>query len=105
MFATGRAESLLEWKVITDQDAERYLLQTFLKKERWKGAGVETPGKAEETDDRQGEFHTTKFTQYTTAEEGEAELGVLQDLSTEDNEKSRQQPIEKVPKKGDQGKK
>ena len=70
MFTNGRAESLLEWKVITDQDAERYLLQTFLKKEKWKGAGAKSPGKAEEADDRQGESHTTKFTQYTTKEKG-----------------------------------
>ena len=61
MFTNGRAESLLEWKVINDQDTERYLLQSFLKKERWKDTGVKTHGEAEEEDDKQGEVHTTKI--------------------------------------------
>ena len=65
MFANDRAESLLEWKAITDQDAERYLLHSLLKKERWKGTGAETQEEKEE--DRQGEVHTTKFTRHTEA--------------------------------------
>ena len=46
MYTNCQENLLLEWKIVTDQDAERYLLQSFLKKERWKGpeANMLNPG-------------------------------------------------------------
>ena len=64
MYANSITKSLLKWKNITDQDAEEYLLQSFLKEEGWKGTGIKVQGKGEEDNAKQGEFQTTKFTRY-----------------------------------------
>ena len=55
----------MEWKIIVDQDAEDYLLQSVLSKGRWKDpeTKAQKPGIDENGD--QEIHHTTKFTRYT----------------------------------------
>ena len=68
MYSICRTNSLLEWKIIVDQDAEDYLRRSVQKKERWKEAEIQTQEGTEEESGKQGEFHTTKVAQYMRVE-------------------------------------
>ena len=63
MYTNCRANSLLDWKIIIDQDAEDYLLQSIIRKTEWKnGEGTEhEPGGGRIA-------HTTKMTRNTEEE-------------------------------------
>ena len=65
MYTNCRANSLLEWKIIVDQDAEDYLLQSVLKKKRWKYQELNTQESAQNKHNEPGTHHTTKSTHYT----------------------------------------
>ena len=57
MYTNCRANSLLDWKIITDQDAEDYLFQSVIRKTEWKnGEGTEHEHGGGRT------AHTTKMT-------------------------------------------
>ena len=71
MYSNCRANSLLEWKISVDQDAENYLLQSILSKERQKDQ--ETEAQKPEIVRYAGREtrHTTKFTRYAEKEGAE----------------------------------
>ena len=62
MYSNGRANLLLERKIIVDQDKKNYLLQSFLKKERWKDTEGNTNRTDEKGIDEQKGVHSTIMT-------------------------------------------
>ena len=55
----------MEWKIIVDQDAENYLLQSILSKERRKDPATKAQKPEIDKNGDQELHHTTKFTRYT----------------------------------------
>ena len=69
MYTNCRASSLLEWKIIINQDAEKYLLQSLIKKERWKDPKTNAQKSGHDKNNRNEVHHTTKSTHYRKREE------------------------------------
>ena len=68
MYTNCRANSLLEWKVIVDQDAERYLLQSFSEKENRQNTEPHRQERDQDRKNNQERHHTTNFTRYVEIE-------------------------------------
>ena len=64
MYTNCRSSSLLEWKYITDQEADDYLLQSFLRKTEWEEMRNSGNKPSHAQLNRTGASHTTKATQY-----------------------------------------
>ena len=71
MYTNCRASSLLDWKIITDQEAENYLVQSFLRKTEWKEMRNNGHELSHGRPNRMETSHTTKATQYM--EEGKTD--------------------------------
>ena len=67
MYTNCRASSLLEWKIIVDQDAEDYLIQSLLKRERWKDPKTNAQT-GHDKNNRNELLHATKSTHYRKGE-------------------------------------
>ena len=83
---TVRASSLLEWKIIVDQDAENYLLQSVLSKERRKDPETKAQKPEHDENGEQEIHHTTKFTRYTEKEGADDPMATEQMSTAMDGE-------------------
>ena len=68
MYTNCRASSLLEWKIITDRDAEIYLLQSFLERRNSQNTEFHTQEPHQDRKSNQGTLHKTNLTRYVETE-------------------------------------
>ena len=69
MYRNSRSNSLLEWKIIADQEAEDYLLQSFLKKVEKKEPKDKKHAQNWSQPHRTKTINTTRATQYVEGKE------------------------------------
>ena len=89
MYSNGRANLLLERKIIVDQDKKNYLLQSFLKKERWKDAEANTNRTDKKGIDKQKGVQSTIMTQHMEMEKDTVEEKRRMLIEKEDTEKRK----------------
>ena len=75
LYTNCRANSLLEWKIEADREANNYLLQSFLRKEKWKESESNEHESSNDQNGRTETSHTTKFTIYRQREETVSQKG------------------------------
>ena len=64
MYTNCRAISLLDWKIITDKEAENYLVQSFLRRTEWKEMRNSGHDPGLNQPDGTGTAHTIKAKRY-----------------------------------------
>ena len=93
MYSNCRTSSLLEWKIIVDQDAEDYLLQSIMSKERRNDTEIKAQKPERDKNGIQETHHTTKFTRYT--EKGGADSPLATEQTSTEMEAATEQETKK----------
>ena len=100
MYINCRASSLLDWKIITDQNAENYLFQLFIRKTEWKNLG-DNDHEANQSQTGIGKTsHSAKTTRYKEKRGTDSPMGVGQTKHNQAKMKE-QEAKEKFKKRGE----